>query len=319
MSKKQDFLEAVNMQQPENAVPIWELHFHLWETMSGERFISGTDFVALSSNKKKDDALKRDADIICKVAEDLHFNAVSIPDRPWNCPYTLPMEDRLKLAALLRKVNPDFYVVAGGGANMGMPSNFDGYEEFCYMLFDDPKKIDEMAKNRFINGMDNLQRYSNAGIEATYSGADYADTRAPFFTQSQMERFVLPYLTKWVERCKELNIIPIQHTDGNVMPLLEQIIGSGVMAMQAVDPTAGMDMKTTKEAVQGRMCICGNIDNGVLILESPEFVYNEAAKILNECKDGGGIILGASNAVVMETPKENYVAVIEAWKDFGQY
>lgn len=319
MNKRQDFLNAVNMNQPEGAVPIWELHFHCWQAMSGERFISGSDFMKLSSQQEKDDALKKDADIICKVAEDLHFNAVSIPDSPWDCPYTLPMDDRLKLATLLRKANPDFYVVAGGGANMGMPSTSDTYLEFCYMLFDDPDKIDEMAKERFRIGMETLDRYLDAGIEATYSAADYADTRAPFFTLPQMERFVLPYLTKWVVKCKEYGIIPIQHTDGNVMPLLEEIISSGVMAMQAVDPTAGMDMKTTKEAVKGRMCICGNIDNGVLILETPEFVYNEAAKILKQCKDGGGIILGASNAVVMETPKENYLAVIEAWKDFGQY
>ena len=319
MSKRLDFLDTINMKQTQTAVPIWELHFHCWEKMSGERFISGKDFLALSSNKKKEDALKKDADIICKVAEDLHFNAVSIPDSPWNCPYTLPMEDRLKLAALLRKANPDFYVIAGGAANIGMPGNIDTYLEICYMIYDAPEKIDEMARIRFEQGMIKLQQFVDAGVECVYTGADYADNRAPFFTLPQMERFVLPYLTKWVEKCKENNIIPIQHTDGNVMPILEQIIGSGVSAMQAIDPTAGMDMKTTKAAVDGRMCICGNVDNGVLILETPQFIYNEAAKILNECKDGGGIILGASNAVVKETPKENYLAVIEAWKDFGQY
>ena len=149
MNKKQDFLETINMKQAKNAVPIWELHFHCWEKMSGERFISGNDFMALSTDMEKDDALKKNADIIIKVADKLHFNAVSIPDIPWNCPYTLPMEDRLKLTTLLRKANPDFYVVAGCAANLGMPDDSDTYLDFCYMLLDEPEKIDEIALKRF--------------------------------------------------------------------------------------------------------------------------------------------------------------------------
>ncbi len=70
---------------------------------------------------------------------------------------------------------------------------------------------------------------------------------------------------------------------------------------------------------QGAIPLWENVDTGLLVTGTPQQVYESSAKILKECKDGCGIVLGASNAVVMETPVENYMAVIEAWKDFGQY
>ncbi len=319
MSKKQDFLDAVNMKEPKGAIPIWELQFHLWDKMSDERFISGTEYMEISSQSKRDDVLKRNVDIIIDIADKLNFNAVSIPDSPWDCPYTLPSDDRLKFASMLRKANPDFYVVAGCGAYIGMPDNFDGYEEFCYMLYDEPERIDKMAEKRHIDGMLNLQKIYDGGVEAVYAASDFADTRAPFFKKPQMERFVLPYMIKWTEWCKEKDIVSIVHTDGNVTPLLYEIAETGAAALQAIDPTAGMDMKKTKVILDGKMCICGNIDTGLLVVGTPQQVYESSAKILKECKEGCGIVLGASNAVVMETPIENYMAVIKAWEDFGQY
>ena len=33
----------------------------------------------------------------------------------------------------------------------------------------------------------------------------------------------------------------------------------------------------------------------------------------------GGFVLGASNAVQLEVPKENYLAMIQAWEEHGHY
>lgn len=319
MSKKQDFLDAVNMKEPKGAIPIWEIHFHLWDRMSNERFISGTEYLEIASQSKRDYVLKKNAEVIIDIADKLHFNAVSIPDAPWDCHYTLPSGDRLKLASLLREANPDFYVVANCSAYIGMPDNFDGYEEFCYMLYDAPEKIDDKAKKKFEAGMINLKKAADAGVEVVYAASDFADTRAPFFTKPQMERFVLPYMTEWVKECKQFDMTPIVHTDGNVTPLLNEITGTGAAVLQAIDPTAGMDMKTTKDTLEGKMCICGNVDTGLLVVGTSQQVYESTTRILKECKDGCGIVLGASNAVVMETPIENYLAMIKAWEDFGQY
>jgi len=98
MGRKQDLIAAFECRQPAGAVPIWEIHFHCWEKLSGRRFISGLDFAPLTA-QEQERALRDDAEIIVSVAREVGFAGVTIPDPPWDCPYTLPQQSRLTLAA----------------------------------------------------------------------------------------------------------------------------------------------------------------------------------------------------------------------------
>lgn len=48
-------------------------------------------------------------------------------------------------------------------------------------------------------------------------------------------------------------------------------------------------------------------------------IYDATKELLLECKLGWGLILGCSNAVVAETPAENYMAALQAWREYGKY
>jgi uroporphyrinogen decarboxylase len=80
-----------------------------------------------------------------------------------------------------------------------------------------------------------------------------------------------------------------------------------------------MDMRKTKDIVGQRLCLCGNTDCGLLLRGTPDEVYEATRKLLISCKAGGGLVLGASNAVQPEVPMANYRAMVAAWRAFGQY
>ncbi|MDP6746637.1 MAG: hypothetical protein QGH37_06380 [Candidatus Poribacteria bacterium] len=44
MSRKDDMIAVLECRQPENTVPIWEIHFHCWEQALGRPFIAADDF-----------------------------------------------------------------------------------------------------------------------------------------------------------------------------------------------------------------------------------------------------------------------------------
>jgi uroporphyrinogen decarboxylase len=94
---------------------------------------------------------------------------------------------------------------------------------------------------------------------------------------------------------------------------------TAVDALQAIDPPAGMDLATTKALVGDRLCLCGNVDCGLLLTGTPAQVEAATAELLETCKAGGGLVLGASNAVQPEVPMENYRAMLAAWKAQGDY
>jgi uroporphyrinogen decarboxylase len=296
-------------------VPVWELHFQLWNKYSNGKFLSGNEYLKLPAYKRLD-AIRQNADIMVEFADKLSFSAVTIPDAPWDCVYVLPQEDRLELVRQLKERKGDFLIVASSGAYLGMPDNSDDYVEFCYTMMDEPEKMDELARRRYIKGIKDLDEMIDAGIDVVYSGADQADNRGPFYNPEQRERWIWNYQNKWAQYARKHNVYPIMHTDGNVMSLLDRIANNGVAGLQGIDPVAGMDIDAVFNQVEGRICICGNIDCGLMYSGTPQQVYEATKALLMSQRYRKGFVLGSSNAVIPETPIENYEAFLSAWRDF---
>jgi uroporphyrinogen decarboxylase len=159
----------------------------------------------------------------------------------------------------------------------------------------------------------------DAGCDAVYTASDMADNRGPFFRPEQMDRFILPYLRKWAAEVKRMGLWAILHTDGNLHPIMDELADSGVHAIQAVDPVAGMDMKRALGQTRGRVALCGNIDCGLLLTGPEKRIYNATVSLLDTCKGSGRLILGASNTIFRETPAAHYDAMHRAWVDHGRY
>lgn len=315
MNRRQLMALALQCRAPRGQVPLWELHFHLWPTFTKERFITGAEFMRLSAGQRAL-ALERNADIMASVADMLGMAAVSIPDAPWDCVYTLPQPDRLALVELLRRRNPDFLIVAGCSGNISMPSSSDGYVNFCYQLMDEPERIEELCERTFQNACQLLDSLTDAGVDAVYNAADMADNRGPFFSPPQMERFIWPYMERWNQRVRQKGLFSILHTDGNVEKLLPGYMASGVQALQALDPISGMSLSACRAAVGQRLALCGNLDCALMVAGRPEQIDQRTLQLLSEDGLSGGMVLGCSNAVVSETPKANYEAMIQAHRDW---
>lgn len=324
MSSKEDLCAALECRRPDGAVPIWEIHFHCWNQASGRHFVVGQEFADLSSSAQAK-AVAANAEIMLSVAQDLHFAGVTIPDGYWEvgagqpCYYWLPQEARLKLARTLHDMAGSSLMVVGAcGGIIGMPGSSE-YLEFSYKLFDAPEEIDERARKALSVGIEGARKLRDAGVEAVYCGADIADNHGPFFSPAQMDRFILPYLHCWAESTKGMGLYAMLHTDGDLDPILTDLAESGIHALQAIDPVAGMDIRKVKDRVGDRLCLCGNVDCGLLYNGPASEIYESTRDLIRDCMAGGGFVLGASNAVVHQTPIAHYREVIRAWQDFGRY
>jgi len=311
---------ALEHRPTDGPVPLWEIEFHAWDQASGRHAVFGQEFAALSP-QEQEKALHVNTEIMVSVSLELGFSALTCPARRWKVApdvpayFWLPDDAREKQARLLRKAAGDRLLLVGNaGGVMGMPSAKD-YVEFSYRLFDAPEKVEAAAWNNLEFGLKNARFLRDQGMDAVFTASDIADNRGPFFNPEQLERFIFPCLRQWAAEVKKLGLYSIIHTDGNVAPCLEQIASSGVDALQAVDPTAGMDMRRAQEAARGRLCLCGNIDCGLLLTGPQEAIYESTRKLLAECAGAGPLVLGASNAVVPETPIANYRAMLRAWRE----
>jgi uroporphyrinogen decarboxylase len=323
-SRKQDVCAALEGGQPSGAVPIWELEFHAWDQVGRGQVTLGTEFTALRA-VEQERALYTTAEAMIAAADELGFAALTVPGWYWEIApgepahYWLPGEARFAQIRALRDLGAeDLLLVAGSGGVMAMPGAAQ-YVEFAYRLYDAPEEIEQQAEDTLAHGLDTAARLLDAGIEALFTASDIADNRGPYFNPEQMERYILPYLRRWCERVREMGSYAILHTDGDVTQYLDELADSGLHALQAIDPVAGMEIRQVKAAVGDRLCLCGNVDCGLLLTGTAEEIYAVTRDLLLDCKPGGGLVLGASNAVQPEVPIANYRAMIRAWQDHGAY
>jgi uroporphyrinogen decarboxylase len=284
----------------------------------------GEAFCALSP-VEQETALMVNAEILVTVAEELDYAALTVPNHYWEIApgtpayYWLPPEARFRQIELLsRAAGKEVMLVGGSGGVMAMPGASE-YVEFSYKLYDAPGEIDRRAAQTLEHGLEMAKWLRDLGIEAVFTASDIADNHGVFFNDEQMERFILPYLRQWAEGVKGMGMYAILHTDGDIYSCLGELAESGIDALQAIDPVADMDMRAVKDAVGDWLCLCGNVDCGLLVTGTPQEVYASVRDLLLDNKEGGGLVLGASNAVQRAVSIENYWALIQAWREYGRY
>jgi uroporphyrinogen decarboxylase len=158
------------------------------------------------------------------------------------------------------------------------------------------------------------------GVKIVYTGDDFAYVNGPLMSPDTFREIFYPRLKRVMQGYKELGLYVIKHTDGNIMPLIDMIIDSGIDCLDPIDPVAGMDLSLIKEKYGQRVAIKGNVDcSQTLTFGSTEETIEEAKKCIKIGAPGGGYIFSSSNSIHSSVKPDNYKAMLETLKKYGSY
>ena len=92
------------------------------------------------------------------------------------------------------------------------------------------------------------------GVKIIYTGDDFAHKHSPMVSPSHFKNLFFPPLCKVMGGYKDRGLYIIKHTDGEIMPLIDMIVDSGIDCLDPIDPTAGMDLAEIKNKVRPTDC-----------------------------------------------------------------
>lgn len=320
MNRKTVFFDALDKKNQSGNIPVWELEFHLWKKFGKGNFCVGVDFEKLSK-AQKEYALEENVETMAAVADLLSFSAITAPGGYWEVApgipawYYLPDEYRLRQIDLMKKkLGDELAIVVCTGGVMAMPEAHE-YMDFSIQLMTEPEKIEEKARKKYAESLPVINWCSDHGVDVVLTASDIADGHGLYFSPEQLDCLVFPYLKDWAEYAHSKNMRAIMHTDGNVNAVLDKIASSGVEGLQALDSTAHMNIVEVAKRFNDSLCVCGNVDCGLLQQATEEQVYAATSELLGQLKSAPNFVLGASNALQFETPAENYLALVQAVND----
>jgi len=152
------------------------------------------------------------------------------------------------------------------------------------------------------------------GADVILLSDDYAYNVGPMFSPAVFERHFRDGLRKMVEAVHEAGGLVVKHSDGNVMPLLDAIVSTGIDALDPLDPLGGMSVARVRERYP-RLPLKGGVPLSDLCNGSPSDVASEALRCLEE-SGGCGYILSSSNSITSAVKPENFLAMLEAVRVF---
>jgi len=112
------------------------------------------------------------------------------------------------------------------------------------------------------------------------------------------------------------------HTDGDVFPLIDDLVEIGVDILNPIQTSAGKlaSLEELKHEHGDELVFCGAIDTSrVLPHGSPEDVRLEVKRVIETLGVGGGLMIGAVHTVMNDVPAENILAMVDAVAEFGNY
>ncbi len=201
-----------------------------------------------------------------------------------------------------------------------IPSRMMPFEAFLIKLFEEPEVVKALIKMSVDANLELAKEAVKRGIKIVYTGDDYAYNSGPIISPAIFKELFYPELKRVITGYKELGLYVIKHTDGNIMPILDMIIDSGIDCLDPIDPIAGMNLKQMKEDYGKRLCLKGNVDcSTTLSFKNEAETIAETKRCLEDAMEGGGYILSSSNSIHSAVKPENYLAMVDTVKKFGKY
>lgn len=313
MKPRERFITALERKPLEGRVPHFELVFFLTMEAFGKVHPSHRSYHQWDQMSEAEKRLHRKeiAEIHLRTAEEFEHSAIFLHPNP-NTP-----DEINSLTDIVRDISGDkYFLMLHGDATFGIPSG-ETMPDFTFRMKDEPQKLKEEADKMVTNALKRTEQIRN--IDGFALCSDYCLNNGPFLSPSMFSEFVTPYLAGLIKGYRDMGFYTIKHTDGNIMPIFDQLIQANPHALHSLDPQAGVDIKEIKKLAGDRVCLIGNVNCGLLQTGTDEQVIESARYALQWGMPGYGYVFSTSNCIYTGMPLERYKLMLDVWKKHGNY
>ena len=277
------------------------LEYQLTEITPGiEQAALRTPMLEGVTGAPRQDLLKRNAEMWVKVAE--RFDWSCITGLHW-----LPLEDQCRSFEYVREIAGDTYMLSAfADGTFGIPGGSNMMEHVVW-LRDSEEEALESAQRNIDADAEHIRTATAAGAEVIFMCADYCFNDGPFLSPRMFAKFVTPFLKQQADNIHACGAFSVKHTDGDIMPILDQLVDSGVDALHSLDPMAGVDIAEVKRLYGDRIALIGNVNCAWVQAGTREQIEQSARYCLEHGgARQGGYVYATSNCIFAGVPLENY-------------
>ena len=155
-----------------------------------------------------------------------------------------------------------------------------------------------------------------------YSGQDICFNDGPICSPQLLREIYFPYLRRAVQPLIENDVRMIWHCDGNILPILDDLIDLGVSGFQGFQEETGVTLEKMvkvrtkwgkKPILWGSVSVTTTLPWGTV-----DDVKRDVERCFDLAAPGGGFGLASTSSILPETPIENVLALFDHGRAYGR-
>jgi len=252
------------------------------------------------------------------------------------------VDGSLKTAADLDNIQPpppldaqlrylERYLRAAGGSGVGICANFTSFFDSTLLAVGVTEALGRFCSDRaFLERvMDRLLDHQEKVMDAVCArfGAELAFVlvnddiayNSGLLIRPALFREIFPHrMRRLIAPAKAAGKLLAMHTDGKMEKILPMLHEIGFDAVHPIEPESN-DIFTLKREWAGRLAFVGNIPTPLLAYGSKEQIEETVREYCRCLGPGSGWVLGSSTSIMDGVPPANFVAMVEAAHQYGDW
>jgi len=317
MTNRERFIKTLRRQPVPGLVPTFELEFYLTMEALGRVHPSHRRYGQWKqmSPREQDLHLRDMAEIFVGFARKYGHSAIHVNAAPGG------VDTKIRVLELIREISGDEFAllvycdptfsIPGGGEMMA----------FSERLYEDSAGLHKEARLRTMSVLCDTEYIAKTGlIDGVCMCSDYCFNANPFFSREMFAEYIVPYLKQSIDACHDMGLLCIKHTDGNIMPIIDLMVGCGPDAVHSLDPQGGVDLARVSREYGDKVALCGNVNCALLQTGTLEQCDADIRRSLRDgMARGAGYVFCTSNCAYTGLPLERYERMIRIWQEEGAY
>ncbi len=192
-----------------------------------------------------------------------------------------------------------------------------GYENLCYLLYDQPELVEAVFKKA---GETIYQFYERLlglpNLVGFFQGDDMGYKTGTLISAEHLKRLSLPWHKKLAHLAHKNSLIYILHSCGQLDEIMNNLIDDVKIDARHSFEDEGNPVIEFKKKYGKKIGVLGGIDVDKLCRLSEDRLRVHIRNIIKECLPDGRFAVGSGNTVANYVPVANYIAMVEEALNF---
>ena len=189
-----------------------------------------------------------------------------------------------------------------------------GYEKTLMDFALKPDLVERLLDIPFNHHFTAAKNLVQMGVDMIWIGDDVGAQHQMLISPETWRRFLKPRMATFISTLKSMNpaLKIAYHSDGYIYPIIPDLIEIGLDVLNPIQPRS-VDPEKVKKEFGDKLCFWGSIDEQyTLPFGTPADVEHEVITRLRTLGKDGGLIIGPTHHVQLDTPLENFWAMVKA-------